>query len=267
MFLYLPDFIKPDKKSVDKTFDKDLTDWLFTGCWGKDNQPNKCSQYRSGTEYPSYDGWYNNVGKPELGAVDTPLLRRLPAAYEDGVYKPSGSNRPEPLEISEKLLSGKIGSKSRTGRNALLVFFGQQVVEEILDAQRPACPPEYINIKIPENHRYRIKPGHTEMPVLRTRYDHRTGHSPNNPRQQLNEITPFLDGGLIYGTSKAWSDVLRTNSSGILQPDGQLASSYFGLYPDYNTVRLPMANPPPPIHHHQYVSQHYSESVTRYFSE
>lgn len=126
MFLYLPDFKKPDKKSVDKTFDKDLTDWLFTGCWGKDNQPNKCSQYRSGTEYPSYDGWYNNVGKPELGAVDTPLLRRLPAAYEDGVYKPSGSNRPEPLEISEKLLSGKIGSKSRTGRNALLVFFGTQ---------------------------------------------------------------------------------------------------------------------------------------------
>ncbi|XP_050459016.1 dual oxidase 2-like isoform X1 [Cataglyphis hispanica] len=259
-------FKKPDKKSVDKTFGEDLTDWLFTGCWGENNhQSSRCFQYHNGIEYPSYDGWYNNIGRPELGAVDTPLLRRLPAAYEDGVYKPSGSNRPEPLEISEKLLSGEIGSKSRTGRNALLVFFGQQVVEEILDAQRAMCPPEYINIKIPENHRYRTKPGHTEMPVLRTRYDHRTGHSPNNPRQQLNEITPFLDGGLIYGTSKAWSDVLRTNSSGILQADGQLASSYFGLYPDYNTVRLPMANPPPPIHHHQYISRHYSESVTRYF--
>ncbi|XP_036145613.1 dual oxidase 2 [Monomorium pharaonis] len=103
------------------------------------------------------------------------------------------------------------------------------------------------------------------MPILRTRYDHRTGHSPNNPRQQLNEITPFLDGGLIYGTSKAWSDVLRTNASGILQENGQLATSDFPLYPDYNTVRLPMANPPPPIHHHQYVSRHYTESVTRYF--
>ncbi|XP_024892800.1 dual oxidase 2-like [Temnothorax curvispinosus] len=262
-------FKKPDKNVVGETFAKDLTDWLFTGCWGgNNNQRNKCSPYRtaSNIEYPGYDGWYNNVGRPELGAVDTPLLRRLPAAYEDGVYKPSGSKRPEPLEISEKLLSGKIGSKSRTGRNALLVFFGQQVVEEILDAQRPACPPEYINIKIPKNHRYRInKPGHTEMPVLRTRYDHRTGHSPNNPRQQLNEITPFLDGGLIYGTSKAWSDVLRTSTGGILQEDGQLASSDFPLYPDYNTVRLPMANPPPPIHHHQYVSRHYTESVTRYF--
>lgn len=58
----------------------------------------------------------------------------------------------------------------------------QQMMEEILDAQRAACPPEYINIKISKNHRYRInKPGHTEMSVLRTR----TGHSPNNPRQQV----------------------------------------------------------------------------------
>lgn len=59
------------------------------------------------------------------------------------------------------------------------------MVEEILDTQRPACPPEYFNINIPENHPYRIKPGHSEMPFLRTRYSHRTGQSPNNPRQQV----------------------------------------------------------------------------------
>lgn len=109
---------------VGETFGRDLTDWLFTGCGGGNHNLAKCSPYRTAIEYPGYDGWYNNVGRPELGAVDTPLLRRLPAAYEDGVYKPSGSKRPEPFEISEKLLGGKIGSKSRTGRNALLVFFG-----------------------------------------------------------------------------------------------------------------------------------------------
>ncbi|XP_012281785.1 dual oxidase 2 isoform X2 [Orussus abietinus] len=239
-------------------------DWLLTGCWS--DQLKKCPYPQRGpVEYPGYDGWNNNVGRPELGAVDTPLLRRWPAAYEDGVYKPAGHNRPEPLELSEKLLSGNIGSKSRTGKNALLVFFGQQVVEEILDAQRPACPPEYFNIKIPEGHRYRTKPGHTEKPFLRTRYDARTGFSPNNPRQQLNEITPFLDGGLIYGTTKAWSDVLRLYSNGTQDPNGLLASSHGLLYPEYNTIRLPMANPPPPIQHHTYTSRHYTEEVTRYF--
>lgn len=64
-------------------------------------------------------------------------------------------------------------------------FLGQHVVEEILDAQRPACPPEYINIEIPDNHSYRTN-NYKEMPVLRTRYDERTGQSPNNPRQQVS---------------------------------------------------------------------------------
>ena len=34
-----------------------------------------------GIEYPPYDGWYNNRAAPDWGAAETPLLRRLPAAY------------------------------------------------------------------------------------------------------------------------------------------------------------------------------------------
>jgi hypothetical protein len=57
--------------------------------------------------------------------ADTPLLRRWPAAYEDGVYEPSGHDRPNPLELSEQLLEGDIGTQSKTGKTALLVFFGK----------------------------------------------------------------------------------------------------------------------------------------------
>jgi dual oxidase len=57
--------------------------------------------------------------------ADTPLLRRWPAAYKDGVYEPSGHLRPNPLDLSEQLLKGEIGTKSRTGKTALLVFFGK----------------------------------------------------------------------------------------------------------------------------------------------
>jgi len=120
------DTIKPERKNNEE-FDRKLTDWLFTGCWSeKYHHSNECSQYRAANEYPGYDGWNNNIGKPNLGAVDTPLLRRLPAAYEDGVYKPSGSNRPEPLEISEKLLSGKIGSKSEREETLYSYFLVMQ---------------------------------------------------------------------------------------------------------------------------------------------
>ncbi|GLV42469.1 Dual oxidase [Carabus blaptoides fortunei] len=245
------------------TYDKEknrneLADWLLNG---------KTNQYRfdKHVEYEGYDGWYNNLARPDSGAIDRPLLRRWPAAYEDGSYEPSGRNRPNPLELSDNLLSGDIGSKSKTGKNALLVFFGQQVVEEILDAQRAACPPEYFNIPIPETHRYRNLTGHTMLPLLRTRYDMRTGYSPNNPRQQLNEITPYLDGGLIYGTTKAWSDYLRKYANGEVDPNGLLASSHDGLFPEYNTARLPMANPPPPFYHHKQATGHELHKVSRFF--
>ncbi|XP_063929411.1 dual oxidase 2-like [Zophobas morio] len=239
-----------------------LGDWLLTGCWG-----DACTgtmKTEENVEYEGYDGWYNNMARPDSGAIDRPLLRRWPAAYADGSYAPV-TGRPNPFDLSDQLLKGDSGTQSVTGKNALIVFFGQQVVEEILDAQRPACPPEYFNIEIPMNHTYRTKPGHTVMPFLRSRYDQRTGYSPNNPRQQLNEITPYLDGGLFYGITKQWADQLRTYKNGTIDPDGCLASSYDGLFPAYNEERLPMANPPPPIYHSLYIQSHETAKVSRFF--
>ena len=60
-------------------------------------------------------------------------------------------------------------------------------MEEILDAQRAGCPPEYFNIPIPTGHPL-FDPdsrGHRELPFLRTRYDMRTGYSPHAPREQV----------------------------------------------------------------------------------
>ncbi|KAL1420959.1 hypothetical protein MTO96_004326 [Rhipicephalus appendiculatus] len=191
----------------------DLIDWLLDGI-----------DPHHETEFEGYDGWYNNP------------------SYSDGSYRPNGQNRPNPFTISEKTMQGNFGNMSRTGKTAFLVFFGQQVVEEILDAQRSGCPPEYFNIPIPESHEYR-NIGAAAMPFLRTRYDVRTGNSPNNPRRQINEITPWIDGGLTYGTSKTWADTLRSFRC------GKLASSHKGQFPVENSIRLPMANPPPPRFH------------------
>ncbi|KAG7154097.1 Dual oxidase 2-like [Homarus americanus] len=241
-------------------------DWLIGGC---EIQSSRCSAGEDihAVEYEGYDGWYNNLARPNQGAVDTPLLRLLPPAYSDGVYQPVKRST-NPLTLSQMFMAGKSGSISKGGRTAFLVFFGQQVVEEILDAQGAGCPPEYFNIKVEENHRYHTDHPHLkELPVLRTRYDQTTGFSPNNPRQQLNEITPYLDGGLVYGTGKGWADVLRTFENGTLAPRGKLApNDKLGSgYPAQNTQRLPMANPPPPFNHSQYVGRGYTAEVDRFF--
>ncbi|XP_071952320.1 dual oxidase 1-like [Antedon mediterranea] len=210
----------------------------------------KCShpkpkQENFNTEYPGYDGWYNNPTNPNWGAADMPLRRLVPPAYSDGSYKPSGHNRASPLELSEAIMKGETGHRSFLNRTVLMTFFGQQVVEEILDAQRPGCPPEYFNIPLPEGH-IPNAPKDFQMPFLRTRYDMNTGYSPNSPRQQLNEVTPYLDGGLIYGTSKAWADALREFHG------GRLSRSHRGNYPHENDIGLPMANPPPPAEAHNH---------------
>nr|XP_027216713.1 dual oxidase-like [Penaeus vannamei] len=164
-------------------------------------------------------------------------------------------------------MRGQNGKMSKGGRTAFLLYFGQQVVEEILDAQGPGCPPEYFNIDIKSDHDFARSPRLKVMPLLRTRYDMTTGFSPNNPRQQLNEITPYLDGGLVYGTSKGWADALRSFSNGSLAPDGLLAwhDELGEGFPAENTQRLPMANPPPPTNHSSYVRQQETAKVDRFF--
>lgn len=190
-----------------------------------------------------YDGWYNNLAHPDWGAADTALTRKSHPAYSDGAYELSGKDRPNPFVISEQVFSTVTGHKSHRGRTVMLTFFGQQVVEEILDAQRPGCPPEYENIPIPKGHHLYYK-NVKEMPFLRTRYDMTTGYSPNVPREQLNEITPWIDGGLFYGTTKAWADALRSFVNGSLACDDSECK-----FPRKNSIGLPMANPPPPRDH------------------
>lgn len=209
-------------------------------------------------ELTPQDGWFNNLIHPDWGAIDGQLLRKSKVAYSDGVYMPSGKERPNPFEISYAGHHGPAGLGSLRNRTAFMVFFGQQVVEEILDAQRPGCPREFFNIPFtPVKDTNRVPnydpegKGNIEMPVFRSRYDQRTGYSPNNPRQQLNEITPYIDGTLMYGVGKAWTDAIRELSE---KYPGRLKAQDPSVpihqsFPADNEIRLPMANPPPPREH------------------
>lgn len=59
----------------------------------------------------------------------------------------------------------------------------------------------------------------------------------------------------MYGVGKAWADTLRSFSSGklksTLDSTEEVDSKYSTKdFPAVNGVRLPMANPPPPIDHY-----------------
>ena len=78
-------------------------------------------------EYQTFDGWYHNLAEPEWGVADRHFFRISQPEYYDGVYEPSGFDRPNARDISEAVMAGKSGEASIMNRTALLVFFGQQV--------------------------------------------------------------------------------------------------------------------------------------------
>jgi hypothetical protein len=56
-------------------------------------------------EYRTIDGSNNNLVNLKWGQAGTPLRRIVSPAYEDGISAPSGSNRPNPRDISNIVLN------------------------------------------------------------------------------------------------------------------------------------------------------------------
>ncbi|XP_078388337.1 dual oxidase 2-like [Cetorhinus maximus] len=194
-------------------------------------------------ETQRYDGWYNNLAYHNRGAAGSSYIRLLPARYADGVYQAlSEPEVPNARIISNIISNGSSGLPSDNNSTVLSVFFGYHVMSEILDTRHPACPPEFFDVPIPRGDSV-FDPNGTENVRLlfqRSGWDSRSGHSPNNPRIQVNEVTAWIDGSSIYGPSHSWCDELRSFSG------GQLASGSDPLLPKPSTGKLPMWNPPDP---------------------
>ncbi|XP_030768152.1 dual oxidase [Sitophilus oryzae] len=204
----------------------------------------KCNteQYISKIEKQRYDGWFNNLAHPEWGSVDSHLIRRAPPSYADGVYMLSGQNRPSPRKLSRLFMKGIDGLASMNNRTALLAFFGQLVTSEVVMASESGCPIEMHHIEIEKCDEMYDKEckGNKYIPFHRASYDRKTGQSPNNPREQLNQATSWIDGSFIYSTSEPWVSAMRSFHNGTFLTDRS------GKMPVRNYKKVPLFNNPVP---------------------
>ncbi|KAM4766255.1 dual oxidase 2 isoform 1-T1 [Cyanocitta cristata] len=188
-------------------------------------------------EVQRYDGWYNNLLHHSHGSVGARLLRLLPANYADGVYQAlQEPHVPNARQLSNAVARGPSGLPSRRNTTVLAVFFGFHVLLDILETEKPGCPAEFLNIYIPSGDPV-FDPagtGRVVLPFQRVRWAAETGQSPNNPREQTNEVTGWLDGSSIYGSLHSWSDALRSFSG------GQLASGPNRSLPRQTDGKVPM---------------------------
>lgn len=199
-------------------------------------------KFYSHSEKQRYDGWYNNLAHPDWGTVDSHLVRKAPSAYADGVYMMAGTNRPSPRRLSQLFMRGRDGLGSQHNRTALLAFFGQVVTNEVVMASESGCPIEMHRIEIDRcDEMYdRECAGDKYIPFHRAAYDRKTGQSPNAPREQINQMTAWIDGSFIYSTSEAWLNAMRTFQNGTMLTEAG------GRMPVRNTMRVPLFNNPVP---------------------
>ncbi|XP_072594510.1 dual oxidase 2 [Vulpes vulpes] len=194
-------------------------------------------------EVQRYDGWFNNLRHHELGAAGFRLQRRVPANYADGVYQALGEPLlPNPRVLSDAVTRGPAGQASLRNRTVLGVFFGYHVLSDLVSVETPGCPAEFLNIRIPPGDPVFDPNGRGDvvLPFQRSRWDPESGQSPSNPRDLTNDVTGWLDGSAIYGSSHSWSDALRSFSG------GQLASGPDPAFPRNAQPPLLMWSAPDP---------------------
>lgn len=184
------------------------------------------------------DGSGNNVANPTWGAVDVQLGRMGPTTYADGISEPRGgwsSTLPSARAVSNAVVA-QPGSIVNDRNLSDWVWQWGQFMDHDLDLTNAASPAEPFNIAVPTGDPF-FDPGSTGTQTIglnRSAYAAGTGTGIGNPRQQVNQITSWIDASNVYGSDTTRANALRTMSG------GKLATSAGDLMP-FNTGGLPNA--------------------------
>lgn len=189
----------------------------------------------SPSEVRTFDGTGNNLNNTELGSTGEQLIRIAPADYADGVSSPSGADRANPRAISNELISQDPNSGTNDrDMSAFVYVWGQFIDHDISLTITPSTGKESLNIQIPAGDPFFDADGSGDavLNFTRSSFDPATGTNEANPRQQTTEITAWIDGSMVYGSSQATADSLRTFENGqmIVSEDGLLPTNAAGMF-------------------------------------
>ncbi|MFL5331564.1 MAG: peroxidase family protein [Gemmataceae bacterium] len=165
------------------------------------------------TGFRTIDGTMNNLQHSDWGSAGAAQIRIAPAAFADGISSPT-DGRPSAREISNAVSDqGSQDIVSAGGLSAMAYAWGQ-FLDHDLDLTPTGSVP--FNIPVPTGDPY-FDPNSTGtqvIPMTRSLAAAGTGTSASNPRQEINNVSAWIDGSQIYGSDSATADSLRAHTGG-----------------------------------------------------
>ena len=187
----------------------------------------------------SYDGSGNNLAEPEWGAAFVHLERLAPADYADGIFTLAGENRPSARLISNQVVN-QDPDESLPNPFGTTDFVWQwgQFLDHDLDLTDGTEEPAPIPVPFGDPFFDPFGTGTAVIPFNRATFDPESGTDTDNPREQENDITAWIDASNVYGSSEDRVAALRVG------PDSPfLKTSDSNLLP-FNVDGLSNANGP-----------------------
>ncbi|KAG9509771.1 Chorion peroxidase [Fragariocoptes setiger] len=201
-----------------------------------------CPAYVRQSPFRTHDGSCNNLRHTAWGRANTPYTRILPPDYEDGVdeiRRTGATGAPLPNARSVSLATVNWNEKQDARSSVLLMQWGQFIDHDLtLAATTPMLTPQgtsidccnrrllsgdsrfrhpaCISILLPDNDPFYAKFQVGCMNLVR--------NAPAPPigcrlrhREQLNQLTHFIDGSMIYGNDADQAISLRQRHGGLLK--------------------------------------------------
>ena len=175
-------------------------------------------------EFRTIDGSQNNQKFFNWGRPGEPLRRISRSAYSDFLSAPAGADRRSPREISNLIADQPFSVPNQRGLTSMVWQWGQFLDHDI-DLTEAAVPAEPFPIQVPRGDIFfdPFATGTVQIQLFRSEYSHDTGIKA--PREQLNQITAWIDGSNVYGSDEQTCNSLR------LFKGGRMATSKGGLLP------------------------------------